>query len=173
VETILFCELSSARGSAGGWAWRRPPWINFLSKEATAEMLENAAVQLIVPDTMPKSVGYSQLAIVSGGKTVFVAGQVAVDKSGNLVGKDDFRSQVKQVFENLKAGVEAAGGSFRDMIKLNIYLLDLSNLPEFREVRDQYIDTSKPPTSTAIQVPRLFRPEFLVEIEAVAVTNAK
>jgi enamine deaminase RidA (YjgF/YER057c/UK114 family) len=134
-------------------------------------MLENSGVQLLIPETMPKSVGYSQLAIVSRGKIVFVAGQVALDKSGNVVGKDDFRAQVKQVFENLKAGVEAAGGNFRDIIKLNSYFLDLSHLPEFREVRDQYIDTTKPPASTAIQVPRLFRPEFLVEIEAVAVTK--
>lgn len=131
-------------------------------------MLENSDVQLLIPETMPKSAGYSQLAIVTGGKIVFIAGQVALDKSGKVVGKDDFRTQVKQVFENLKAAVEAAGGSFRDVIKLNSYFLDLSHLAEFREVRDQYIDTSKPPASTAIQVTRLFRPEFLLEIEAVA-----
>ena len=66
-------------------------------------------VQLLIPRTMPKSVGYSQLAIVTGGKVVFISGQVALDKSGNLVGKDDFRAQVEQVFENLKSAVEAAG----------------------------------------------------------------
>ena len=135
-------------------------------------MLENSDVQLLIPETMPKSVGYSQLAIVNGGTIVFIAGQVALDKSGNVVGKDDFRTQVKQVFENLKAAVEAAGGNFRDVIKLNSYFLDLSHLAEFREVRDQYIDTTKPPASTAVQVPRLFRPEFLVEIEAVAVPKS-
>jgi reactive intermediate/imine deaminase len=136
-------------------------------------MRDNSGVQLLIPETMPKSVGYSQLAIVTSGKIVFIAGQVALDKSGNVVGKDDFRTQVKQVFENLKAAVEAAGGSFHDIIKLNSYFLDLSHLPEFREVRDQYIDTSKPPASTAIQVPRLFRPEFLLEIEAVAVPRSR
>ena len=115
-------------------------------------------VQLLIPETMPKSVGYAQLAVVRGGKIVFIAGQVALDKSGSVVGKDDFRAQAKQVFENLKAAVEAAGGEFRDIIKLNSYFLDLSHLPEFREIRDQYIDTTKPPASTAIQVSRLFRP---------------
>ncbi|MGA9671661.1 MAG: RidA family protein [Terracidiphilus sp.] len=129
--------------------------------------------QLLIPETMPKSVGYSQVATVTGGTTVFIAGQVALDKSGNVVGKDDFRAQVEQVFENLKAAVEAAGGSFGKVIKLNSYFLDLSNLPEFREVRDRYISLENPPASTAVQVSRLFRPEFLVEIEAVAVVKDK
>jgi reactive intermediate/imine deaminase len=129
--------------------------------------------QLLIPETMPKSVGYSQVAVVTSGAIVFVAGQVALDKSGAIVGKDDFRAQVQQVFENLNAAVEAAGGSFGDVIKLNSYLLDLSHLPEFREVRDKYIHLKNPPASTAVQVPRLFRPEFLVEIEAVAVVKTK
>jgi reactive intermediate/imine deaminase len=126
-------------------------------------------VQLLVPESMPQSVGYSQVALVTGGKLVLISGQVALDKSGNLVGKDDFRAQVQQVFENLNAAVEAAGGTFRDVIKLNSYVLDLSHLADFREVRDKYIDAKHPPASTAVQVSRLFRPEFLVEVEAVAV----
>ena len=129
--------------------------------------------QLLIPEAMPKSVGYSQVAAVTGGKIVFIAGQVALDKSGNVVGKDDFRLQVQQVFENLKAAVEAAGGNFGDVIKLNSYFLDLSRLPEFREVRDKYINLKNPPASTAVQIPKLFRPEFLVEIEAVAVVKKK
>jgi reactive intermediate/imine deaminase len=129
--------------------------------------------QLLIPRTMPKSVGYSQVAAVTGGNIVFIAGQVALDKSGNIVGKDDFRAQVQQVFENLKAAVEAAGGNFSGIVKLNSYFLDLSHLPEFREVRDTYINLKNPPASTAVQVPRLFRPELLVEIEAVAVVKKK
>ena len=129
--------------------------------------------ELLTPNTMPKSVGYSQVATVTGGTIVFVAGQVALDKSGNIVGKDDFRAQVRQVFENLKAAMEAAGGTFDDVVKLNSYFLDLSHLPEFREVRDKYVNVRNPPASTAVQVPRPFRPEFLVEIEAVAVVKNK
>lgn len=129
--------------------------------------------QLRVPETMPKSVGYSQVATVTGGTIVFIAGQVALDKSGNVVGKDDFGAQVQQVFENLKAAVEAAGGDFIDVIKLNSYFLDLSHLRQFREVRDKYVNLENPPVSTAIQVPGLFRPEFMVEIEAVAVVKKK
>lgn len=129
--------------------------------------------QLSVPDTMPKSLGYSQVAMVTGGAIVFVAGQVALDKSGNVVGRNDFSAQVQQVFENIKAAVEAAGGDFSDVIKLNSYFLDLSHLSKFREVRDKYVNLENPPVSTAIQVPGLFRPEFLVEIEAVAVVKKK
>lgn len=135
-------------------------------------MSKETTVKLLIPDTMPKSVGYSQLAVVTGGAVVFIAGQVALDKSGNVVGEDDFKAQIRRVFENLKAAVEAAGGTFNDVVKLNSYFLDLSHLPDFREVRDQYIDVKNPPASTAIQVPRLFRPELLVEIEAVAVIES-
>ena len=127
--------------------------------------------QLLIPETMPKSVGYSQVAAVTSGTIVFVAGQVALNKAGEIVGKEDFHGQVQQVFENLKAAVEAAGGNFGDVIKLNSYFLDLAHLPEFREVRDKYINVKNPPASTAVQVPKLFRPEFLVEIEAVAVVK--
>ncbi len=129
--------------------------------------------QLSVPETMPKSVGYSQVATVTDGTMVFVAGQVALDRSGNVVGRNDFGAQVQQVFENLKAAVEAAGGDFNDVIKLSSYFLDLSQLGKFREVRDKYVNLENPPVSTAIQVPGLFRPEFLVEIEAVAIVKKK
>jgi len=136
-------------------------------------MSSQDSFQLLIPETMPKSVGYSQVAVATGGKIVFIAGQVAMDKSGNVVGKDDFRAQVQQVFENLKAAVEAAGGDLNDVIKLNSYFLDFSHLQEFREVRDKYINLKNPPASTAVQVSKLFRPEFLVEIEAVAVVRKK
>jgi reactive intermediate/imine deaminase len=125
--------------------------------------------QLLMPEKMPKPVGYSHVARITAGKIVYISGQVALDAAGNAVGRGDFRAQAHQVFENLKNAVEAAGGSFRDIIKLNSYFLDISRLPEYREVRDRYIDVKRPPTSTAVQVSGLFRPEFLIEIEAVAV----
>lgn len=136
-------------------------------------MSSQKSFELLVPDGMPKSVGYSQVAKVNGGTMVFIAGQVALDKSGELVGKDNFREQTQQVFENLKTAIAAAGGTFDDVIKMNSYFVDISHLPEFREIRDRYVDVKNPPTSTAVQVPRLFRPEFLIEIEVVAVVQKK
>lgn len=127
------------------------------------------------PDNLFKpTAGYSQLAEVSGGKLIFISGQVAVDKSGTLVGKDDFRTQVQQVFENLKAAVEAAGGDFHSVIKLNFYCVDsvdASQMPAVREMRDKYVNTANPPTSTFVFVRRLVRPEWLIEVDAVAVVK--
>ena len=121
------------------------------------------------PDGLHKPMGYSHIAEVSGGKLVYISGQVALDKSGNVVGKDDFRAQVRQVFENLKTAVGAAGGDFNHVIKLNMYVLDVARLSDLREVRDEFVNTHNPPASTLVQVAKLARPEFLVEVEAVAV----
>lgn len=121
------------------------------------------------PEGIHKPMGYSHIAEVTGGKLVYIAGQVALDKSGNIVGKDDFRAQIRQVFENLKTAVGAAGGDFNHIIKLNMYVLDVSRLQDIREVRDEFVNTHNPPTSTLVQVAKLARPEFLVEVEAIAV----
>jgi enamine deaminase RidA (YjgF/YER057c/UK114 family) len=131
-------------------------------------MSNNFSMELISPNTMHKPIGYSHLARANSGKIVFIAGQVALDAFGNVVGPGDFRAQTERVFENLKTAVEAVGGSFRNIMKLNVYVLDRGQLREYREVRDRYIDVANPPVSTAVQVAALFRPEFLIEIEAVA-----
>jgi enamine deaminase RidA (YjgF/YER057c/UK114 family) len=127
---------------------------------------------LSTPSSLPESMGYSQVAVVTGGSLVFVAGQVALDPAGNLVGESDFGTQAHQVFRNLRAALESVGASMRDLIKLNSYFLDPAHLPVLRKVRDEYIDITNPPASTAVQVARLFRPELLLEIEAVGVIPA-
>lgn len=132
-------------------------------------MPAKAHITLLNPDTMPKAKGYSQAVEVNAGKVIYIAGQVALDPGGQLVGLGDFRAQTQQVFQNLKAAVEAAGGTFHDVIKLNYYLVDMSHLAIMREVRDQFVDAQRPPASTAVEVSRLFREEFLIEVEAVAV----
>jgi len=125
------------------------------------------------PGMMAKpTAGYSQVAEVTGGKIVYIAGQVAQDKAGNLVGGSDFRAQVQQVFENLKAAVVASGGDFNSVVKLNYFCaesVDPSQMPAMREVRDKFVNTANPPTSTFVVVKRLARPEWLIEVEAVAV----
>ncbi|MGB6486702.1 MAG: RidA family protein [Steroidobacteraceae bacterium] len=136
-------------------------------------MPDDAAFQLSNPPTLAAPAGYSHLATVGAGRLVFISGQVALDNKGNIVGKDDFRAQVKQVFENLRAALEAVGASFRDVIKLNSYVVDTAALPHYRAVRDEYVNIANPPASTAVQVVRLFRPEFLVEVEAIAVLEIR
>lgn len=113
--------------------------------------------------------GYSHVVSVQGGRTLYLAGQIAVDKSGNLVGRGDFRAQVKQVFENIKARLEEGGATFNDVVKLNYYLTDASDLQSLRETRNRYINMEKPPASTLVVVKQLVREEYLLEVEAVAV----
>ena len=126
-------------------------------------------VQFIKSDALPPSVGYSQAATVKSGRLVYVAGQVAMDPSGKLVGPGDFRAQAEQTFENLKATLAASGASFDNVVKLNSYFIDIKQAPVFREVRDKYINVTHPPVSTAVEVRRLVREEWLLEVEAIAV----
>jgi enamine deaminase RidA (YjgF/YER057c/UK114 family) len=124
------------------------------------------------PPQLPKPVGYSHLAEISAGKIIYVAGQVAMDASGNIMGQGDYTAQLKQVFANLKTALEAAGASFKNVVKLNYYIVDSVDRSQFfayREVRDKYVDISNPPVATVVIVRGLFSPEFLVEIEAIAV----
>jgi enamine deaminase RidA (YjgF/YER057c/UK114 family) len=120
------------------------------------------------PPGLTPPIGYSHVAEVRGGTLVFVAGQVAVDENGALVGPGDYRAQAEQVFRNLERALASAGATFRDVVKLTYFVLDLSHLPEICEVRDRFVDTKRPPTSTAVEVRRLFRPEFLLEVDLVA-----
>ena len=110
------------------------------------------AVKFIKSDTLPPSVGYSQAVTVRSGSLVYVAGQVAMDPSGKLVGLGDFRAQAEQIFENLKAALAASGTSFDNVVKLNSYFVDIKQAPVFREVRDKYINVTHPPVSTAVEV---------------------
>ena len=117
--------------------------------------------------------GYSHAVVVSGGKMIFLAGQVGLDKSGQMVGKDDFRAQSMQAFVNLKAALAAVGATPKDIVKLNYYVtgLDRAKLGVLREVRDQFIDKEHPPVSTLAGVQALFREDAMIEVEAVAVVK--
>ncbi|MFY9985297.1 MAG: RidA family protein [Chthoniobacterales bacterium] len=115
--------------------------------------------------------GYSQVVEVRGGRTLYISGQVALDESGQVVGSGDFTAQVKQVFANLKARLDEAGASFNDVVKLSFYLLDSTNPQTVRDVRDVYVNREHPPASTLVVVKQLFRPDLLVEVDAIAVTK--
>jgi enamine deaminase RidA (YjgF/YER057c/UK114 family) len=123
---------------------------------------------LINPETMHRPTGYSHVAEVTAGRPVFIAGQIALDATGTLVGPGDIRAQTRQVFENLKAALQAVGAGFDQVIKLNYYLVDASQLPVVREVRDEYVNPRRAPASTAVEIRRLFRDDLLIEVEAVA-----
>jgi len=122
------------------------------------------------PPTLSTPTGYTHVVAPQRGRLVFIAGQVAADRSGKVIGERDFKAQTKQVFENLKAAVEAAGGTMADVAKINVYVTDLSQVAALREVRQQYF-TGNPPASTLVQVVSLARPEYMLEIEAILVVD--
>jgi len=126
-------------------------------------------IQFTKSEKLPPAVGYSQAAVVTKGRFIYISGQVAMDSSGKLVGAGDFRAQVKQTFENLKAALAVNGATFDNVVKLNSYFVDIKQAPVFREVRDQYVNVASPPVSTAVEVRRLVREEWLIEVEAIAV----
>jgi enamine deaminase RidA (YjgF/YER057c/UK114 family) len=112
--------------------------------------------------------GYSHLVDVPAGRTLYIAGQVAFDVEGKVVGKGDIRAQTEQVFRNLKTALESAGSSFSDVVKLNWYVRDVSQLAIYREVREKYFGAGPFPASTLVEVKGLVIDDLLIEVEAVA-----
>jgi enamine deaminase RidA (YjgF/YER057c/UK114 family) len=125
----------------------------------------------ISPDGVAPANGYSHV-VLGEGRMVAVSGQIALDEHGNLVGAGDPAAQARQVFENLARCLAAAGATFADVVKLTFLVTDVAILPAVREARDAHIDTARPPASTAVQVAALFRPDLLLEVEALAVLPA-
>ncbi len=120
------------------------------------------------PDGLAPGPGYSH-AVTGRGRWVATAGQVALDSAGKLVGPGDPEAQTRQVFANLSRAMEAAGASFTDVVKLNYYVTDITMLPAVRAIRDEYVDTARPPAGTAVQVAALAMPDLMIEIEAWAI----
>jgi reactive intermediate/imine deaminase len=104
------------------------------------------------------------------GNTVYVSGQVAKDPDGNVVGAGDMVAQTGQALENLKTVLEAAGASMGDVVKLTVFVTDITRLLDTHEIRTRYFP-DPPPASTGVEVSALGFPELLVEIEAVAVKS--
>ena len=130
-------------------------------------------VKLSVPPDMAKR-GYSQIAEITSGKRVLIAGQVPHDANDKMVGEGNFEAQVEQVFRNLGLALKAAGGDWKNLVKINNYC-HISVTQElrngYRPIRDRYINTAAPPVSTFIYVPRLAQPNWLFEMDAMAVID--
>ena len=129
--------------------------------------------QNIQPDALAKRVVnghvlYSHVVSVEGARTIYVSGQLARDRAGNLVGKGDMRAQLRQVGENVKAALEAAGASLSDLVKTTTFVTDIGEYFKHVDVRMEYFGAALP-TSTTVEVRQLAHADFLVEVEAVAV----
>jgi 2-iminobutanoate/2-iminopropanoate deaminase len=115
---------------------------------------------------------YSHVVTVSGtGKIVYIAGQLARDIDGNCVGKGDMRAQMEQTFKNLDRCLKAAGATWTDVVKTNTFVTDFDEFQKCGDVRMRYFGVATP-TSTTVGVTRLAGPDFMIEIEAVAVVNS-
>lgn len=125
------------------------------------------------PPALSTPTGYTHVVEVSGPvKTVYLSGQIALDKNGTLVGGSDMKAQAEQVFKNLEAALAAAGATFKDVVKMNTYTTDMSQAAAIRDVRTKYFARVTPPASTLVQVVHLARPDLLLEIEVIAVVPA-
>ena len=129
--------------------------------------------QFINPPALNPTAGFTHVVTATGGTTVYVSGQAGVDERGEVVGRGDFRAQVERTFENLKAALAAAGATFADVVKVTYFVLGLKpeHVPVLREVRGHYLDRESPPASTLVGVAALVVPDWLVEIEVVAVVG--
>jgi enamine deaminase RidA (YjgF/YER057c/UK114 family) len=127
------------------------------------------------PKTLAKPPGYSNVVEATGpNRLIFIAGQLGLDMENKLVGAPgDFRAQAEKAVENLELALADAGATLKDVVKINNYLVDMSHLSIFREVRDKHFHMSAPPASTTVAISQLARPGALFEIEAIAVLPAK
>jgi len=126
--------------------------------------------EAINPPKLPTPPGYSQVIRVTGGATYYIAGQVAWDAENNLVGRDDFEAQTRQVLTNLVEALDAVGAGVEDLVKICIYVVDhdTDKLDVIRRVRDEFFGGITPPTSTLLGVSALALPDLMIEIDAVA-----
>jgi enamine deaminase RidA (YjgF/YER057c/UK114 family) len=133
-------------------------------------LLSAAQTQFLKPEGLAPGAGYTHVVVTHPGKLIFISGQVARDKQGNLVGKGDLHAQAVQVFENLKTALASAGADFKDVVKITWYVRDYKpeSLATLREVREKYVNKDAPPASTLIGVASLAQPDYLLEVEAVA-----
>ncbi|REK84537.1 RidA family protein [Streptomyces inhibens] len=122
------------------------------------------------PGVAPSS-GYTHV-VTGTGQLAAIAGQMPFDTSGELVGPGDPSAQARQVFQNMQRCLAAAGATFADVMKLTYYVTDIAHVPQILAARDEFIDTSRPPASTVVQVVALYHPDLLLEVDAFALLSA-
>jgi enamine deaminase RidA (YjgF/YER057c/UK114 family) len=129
------------------------------------------AIRRINPPELGTPPGYSQVVDAPATRIVFISGQTALDERGELVGKNDIAAQAEQVFKNLGVALEAAGCSASNLVKMTVFVRDIGHLAAYREARNRFFATVTPaaaPAVTLVEVSKLYGPDFLIEIEAVA-----
>ena len=127
--------------------------------------------KVIAPDNLHRPFGYAHAIQID--KTLYISGQVPLDMELKSVGEGDIAAQTEQVYANMEKVVKSAGGSMRNIVMLNIYCTDLDAYDKHtRSVRKKYFGDYYPVT-TAVEIRRLYRPEYMIEIEAIAVLDTE
>ena len=128
-------------------------------------------IRRLNPPELGAPPGYSQVVDVRASRIIFIAGQTALDRDGALVGGNDFAAQADQVFRNLSAALQSVGCTASNLVKLTVFLRDMDHLLAYREARNRFFATVSPPAApavTLVEVSKLYGPDFLIEIEAIA-----
>ena len=120
------------------------------------------------PDDLAPPAGYSHVVAIPPGRLVWTSGQVPMDAERNVVAPGDWEGQTRAVFENVERALRAGGAGWNDVVKLTLYVVDVSSLDTIRAVRDEFVDTASPPISSLVRVAGLVHPDVLIEVEAVA-----
>jgi enamine deaminase RidA (YjgF/YER057c/UK114 family) len=136
-------------------------------------MIHNPSPSIIRsnPPELGTPPGYSQVVEVRASRMIFIAGQTAIDRDGNVVGKSDFAAQAAQVFQNLGVALRERGCDPSNLVKLTVFLTDMGYLGSYREARNRFfasVTPPAPPAVTLVEVSKLYGPDFLIEIEAIA-----
>jgi reactive intermediate/imine deaminase len=122
--------------------------------------------------TFSGPVAFSNGVRVSGGQLLFISGQIAFDENMQLVGKGDMAAQTRQVLRNINAVLEQAGGSARDIVRVTVFVRDISRFREIHDARLEYFHPDHLPASTMVEISRFVHEDALIEIDAVAVIGA-
>jgi enamine deaminase RidA (YjgF/YER057c/UK114 family) len=128
--------------------------------------MPDARPEFASPSDLPPPAGYSHVVTIPSGRLVWTSGQVGIGADG-AVG-DGWEAQTRIAFENVGRALAAAGATFADVVKLTYFVVAVDDLETVRAVRDEFVDTAAPPTSSLVRVAGLFRADLLVEVEAVA-----
>ena|SRR5918993_4195511 len=147
----------------------------FFSSASCFSQIDTATLKFKNALSVATPKGYSDAVVIDLGncQMIILSGQVPLDSKGNLVGKGDLSKQTEQVFLNIQNIIVGLGGTMDNVIKLGVYMTDVSLIQNFREIRNKFINNKNPPTSTLVQVNKLFRDDVLIEIEATAVIPKK
>jgi enamine deaminase RidA (YjgF/YER057c/UK114 family) len=130
-------------------------------------------IEFHTPPALPAPAGYSHVASVpAGSRLVWTSGQVPLKADGTPAVPGDWEAQTRLVMEHLGVALAAGGAGWEDVFKLTFYVVDVTELATIRRVRDEFVNVEHPPTSSLVQVAGLFRPDVLIEIEAVAALPA-